>query len=296
MIKKRTVLILGAGASQHVGYPLGKTLIGNLCKFSMEDDGKWKKAELEGFIKQLSRSGHYSIDAFLEQNPEHVEIGRFLIARGIKAKENVNQLFPPNDSGWYQYLFNTLVSDGLESFATNPLSIITFNYDRSLECYLHESLQARFRLSPENAIQHLRQMKIIHPHGMIGSYPEVPYGPPSSSEELMAISRGIKIIHEFSDADESGFCSPEFKLANEYLTEAQRIIFLGFGFHMDNVRRLNFFTPDTLTNREVLATTAGIGPATLRELIERFEAFGLKPDIFGPGYSCNDFFQHQTRL
>lgn len=32
MITKRTVLILGAGASSHLGYPIGRDLIDQICQ------------------------------------------------------------------------------------------------------------------------------------------------------------------------------------------------------------------------------------------------------------------------
>jgi hypothetical protein len=296
VIEKPTVLILGAGASVHVGYPLGKTLIENVCKWSLDGLAEtWRsQEEVRDFIRRLSRSAHYSIDAFLEQNPEYVELGRIVIARAIKTKEDIKRLFPPNDSGWYQYLFNTLASDGLEGFGANSLSIITFNYDRSLECYLHEALKARFRLSPDEATQHLRKLKIIHPHGMLGFYPEIPYE--VGYDELLEISRGIKIIHEFSEPSDGAFCSGDFKVAHECLTNSERIFFLGFGFHLDNVRRLRFFTPETVKNRQILATLAGWGSRSIDELASRLEKSGFQRSMFTTYSSCEEFFEYVSRL
>ena len=63
----------------------------------------------------------------------------------------------------------------------------------------------------------------------------------SDVDELLEISEKIKIIHEIED-NQSGFCNSQFKLANSLLKESERIVFLGFGFHEDNVRRFKYFS------------------------------------------------------
>lgn len=135
MITQPTVLILGAGASAHVGYPLGGALVNQLCQLRGSTrlaslPGGWTSSEAEECLRQLSRSGHYSIDAFLEAFPDWAPLGKFLIAENLKNCESIDRLFPPSDSAWYQYLFNGLLAgDGSPGFEENRLSIITFNYD-----------------------------------------------------------------------------------------------------------------------------------------------------------------------
>lgn len=300
MIETPTVLILGAGSSAHLGYPLGAKLISELCalpKSRNQEDILFVQRDsgaIEEFVKRLSRSGHYSIDAFLEQNPEHLEMGRLLIARQLKKQEAIERLFPPHDSGWYQYLFNKIISGGPERIHENALSIITFNYDRSLECYLHEAIQFRCSLSSDAAAERLRSLQIIHPHGTLGAYPEISYGQEASKDELLEISKGIKIIHELHDSP-SGFCSREFEAANECLQQAERILFLGFGFHIDNVRRFNFFTKESVRGKEIKAAVAGLGTVTKREMLTRLDPFGFQDTIFD-GNICNNFFDWGTSL
>src|SRR5205085_958335 len=113
------------------------------------------------------------------------------IARELKKREVVDALFPPRSTGsWYQYLLNVLLrEDGTAHFQPNSLGIITFNYDRSLEAYLHYALQSRFRIHGDEAAAVLSEIPIIHVHGILGSYPEVPYTASSNSQELMKISQ-----------------------------------------------------------------------------------------------------------
>ena len=53
-------------------------------------------------------------------------------------------------------------------FEDNPLSVITFNYDRSLEAFFFRALQNLFGLPPDAAEDRRRMIKIIHVYGDLG--------------------------------------------------------------------------------------------------------------------------------
>ncbi|MFQ5586066.1 MAG: hypothetical protein ACE5GF_04500 [Thermodesulfobacteriota bacterium] len=300
MITTPTVLILGAGASVHLGYPLGAQLVERLCQLRIMNELKelpqdWTEDEAKRFLTRLSRSGHYSIDAFLETVPEQSDIGKFLISREFKRHENVDHLFPPHQSGWYQYLFNQLLDNGnAVGFERSRLNVVTFNYDRSLEAYLHEALMARFEMSGVDAQHLLSQIEIVHVHGSIGRYPDVPYSAETDATGLVEISKQIRIIHEVDDQGE-GFCAREFELAHRLLTEAERIFILGFGFHPDNIRRLKFFTPENTKGREIFCSTAGMGTIETQQLASRLQENGIRPEALN-GTRCNAFFSHFAAL
>ena len=44
-------------------------------------------------------SQFYSVDAFLEKNPDCVDLGKLLIADCLKSHEDENRLFPPHNPG-----------------------------------------------------------------------------------------------------------------------------------------------------------------------------------------------------
>lgn len=275
-----TTLILGAGASVHVGYPLGMQLVNEIVQqyrarniaLPIRRPGT---VEINEFVDRLSRSGHYSIDAFLESEPNMMEVGKYLIASVLKSRENVGKLFPPNNSGWYQYLFNKLVSEGPPSVAPSKVTIVTFNYDRSLEAYLFEALKARFKFSDQDATHELNTINILHVHGQLGPYPGVEYTPSTAADDIRKAAEGIRVVSEISDPKE-GFCNAEFEQANKAISASSRVIFLGFGFHEDNLRRLTGGAKDFWKGETYLF--CGIrGSAKQKKLAVTLQKYGIKP-------------------
>ncbi|MGH7216991.1 MAG: hypothetical protein ACREIG_07135, partial [Nitrospiraceae bacterium] len=65
------------------------------------------------------------------------------------------------------------MSDGATSttFHENKLSLITFNYDRSLEFYLHRAIKRLWDLDDNEAAEVLKAVPIIHIHGKIDALP-----------------------------------------------------------------------------------------------------------------------------
>jgi hypothetical protein len=301
MINIPTVLVLGAGASTNFGYPLGMELIAKLLRLRETSTidafpKQWDRNDINAFLTRLGRSGHYSIDAFLETDLEYAALGKYLIAYELKQYESIDRLFPPNNSGWYQYLFNCLISDGVSRFSENKLGIITFNYDRSLEAYLHTALQNRFRMAASEAEKFLKVLPIVHVHGILGKFPEIPYNGQRDFDHVLEISQQIQIIHEMSDQD-GKFCNEMFEQAHEMLASAQKIFFLGFGFHRDNVRRFRFFEPENIKGKMLKATTLGLGTLERESLVKRLADSGFTIDTFPVmGINCEEFFRHIALL
>jgi len=140
----------------------------------------------------------------------------------------------------------------------------------------------------------LSHIPIIHVHGSLGKYPEIPYESECDADMLLEISRKIQIIHEVQDQTD-GFCNREFEQSNELLNQAERIIFLGFGFHPDNIRRFGFFTPDNTVARDIFATAPGLGLIDKMDLVSRLKPFGIEPEALVRN-QCNDFFSHVIGL
>ncbi len=302
MIQKPTVLILGAGTSNHLGYPLGLQLLNQVCErlnqvckqFIYHATYPYNPEDTKTFHSRLSRAGYYSVDAFLEDNREFLDIGKYFITDCLKRFEIEDKLFPPNNPGWYQYLFNKLLTSTADKIPNNKITIITFNYDRSLECYLHQAITNRYQILEEKSLDIMRQINVIHLHGILGNYPEVPYSNTLHKISIVEISKGIKIIHEIEDSAED-FCSTEFRDANRALCESEKIYFLGFGFHEDNIRRFNFFSDDSLKDKVIAATVYAIGDTDRKDLISRMSKYGFSEKHFIVG-NCNNFFSTFPRF
>jgi len=241
MISKPTVLILGAGASQHLKYPVSSVLINDIVSIPANIFQKLHaEEEIRDFQLHLSRYGCDSIDEFLEKNRQFIDIGKSFIAYSLKKHEVEDNLFPSHKSGWYHYLFNRMLAPSVSQFLDNRLTIITFNYDRSLEVYLHNVIKYHYNISEEESLNILRRINIIHPHGVLGEYPQIPYrnvwemgfDSPEGVALFKQITNSIKIIHEMVEKSDN-FCSHEFEISNKALQEAEKIYFLGFGFHIN---------------------------------------------------------------
>ena len=304
MISKRTVLVLGAGASSHLGYPVGSELINQIVSLPGTEIFKniYDEEIIIKFQYHLKRYESYSIDEFLEKNREFIEMGKSFIAYCLKKYEVEDKLFAPYNSGWYKYLFNKMLPASDEQFENNKITIITFNYDRSLEVYLHNTIKHRFNLSEADSLKILRKIDIIHPHGMLGGYPEIPYSQfleidkelsEDDAKLLGKITNSIKIIHEISEVKDT-FCSNEFEIAHKALQKTEKIYFLGFGFHEDNIRRFRFFSEDNLEGKEVYATCQGFQtPFERADLLSKTSKYGLKENfIHHSGHDCDYFFKY----
>lgn len=261
-----TVLVIGAGGSCDFGFPLGIELRNRICALVETADTIRLLVELghperqiDSFRNELRYSGFRSIDVFLESNPEFLEIGKQAIAACLLPCETESRLFPPGapSNHWYERLAG-IMGIGLDLWETNRLAIITFNYDRSLEHYFTRVIAQRRRLRPDAAYQVFSSVQLVHVHGSLGSYPPdndggVPYGAPITHETVSRAAGRIQVVSEASDT------LPTFDAASALLERAEKVYFLGFGFHPANVRRLRRFNmpPDEGRKFEVSGTNHG---------------------------------------
>ena len=289
MITKPTVLVLGAGASIAYGFPSGNQLLETIHQELNPDSGRRllgaKMIEdcgispslIKQFRWQLYYSQQPSVDAFLEHRPEFLEVGKLTIALCLIPHEDQDHLlrFQARVEGCYQYLFANM-NGPFDTFQNNQLSVITFNYDRSFEHYLFSALVHSYGKPQDQCAEKIGHIPIIHVHGSLGPLPwqssvgrpyEATYGP----DDLVEAAKQIKIVSE------AQFPSPEFTAAHEILKKAQRIYFLGFGYHNVNLERLRLDQlpkpllkelPSLRSDFHMTGTTLGLG-ATQRMAITR---------------------------
>jgi hypothetical protein len=228
------------------GFPTAKQLKNRICeallnKHTMSllaDKLGQSREELLEFREAFWRSGTPSVDAFLEGRPEFLEVGKLAIAYCLIPFENEANLYRPSTDGdWYLHLSERL-NQSFDEFENNKLSIITFNYDRSLEYYLFNSLVNWHGKSVDECIEKLAKVPIIHVYGQLGTipYPQrgcrqyLPLGEDENNvrDALLDAAHGITLLHErASDLTE----------ACRRLTLARRICFLGFSYHPLNLTR-----------------------------------------------------------
>ena len=180
MITYPTVLILGAGASCPYGFPTGEELKNTICKILLDpkepitqliNNGRESLSpDISKFVTSLRQSGQYSIDAFLEKRREHEIIGKMSLAAVLFYRERQSRQYFNQNNCWYQRFYKNLIENcaGIDDFPNNKISILTYNYDRSLENYLFTSLKHTFGVDDKKCAEQMDKFNIIHLHGHLG--------------------------------------------------------------------------------------------------------------------------------
>ncbi len=281
MISVPTVLILGAGASKPYGFPIGDELrkkVLNLasrgeCWKMLKDTFSYEKSLINKFRSDYLRTP-ISIDAFLEKRSDYMDLGKALIAMALLPCEHSYRIFegwiqPPrpqdhpqekSTGSWYELLYNSLIMDTtFETFRDNKLSIITFNYDRSLKYFLYESLGPLYKSDfkeQSEFIDILNAVQIVHVYGNLGPLPwedengKVEYSPEISASKLCLAQNNITLLSEGQHCEKT---QQNLAAAYKLINAAKNIYFLGFGYHTENLKRLDV----TSHASEQLSTLAG---------------------------------------
>lgn len=257
MIKTPTVLVLGAGASCPYGFPSGRKLLATILEIAggansfntriLQACGFGREA-IHSFRTILSEADVDSIDDFLEHAPDFTDIAKAAIAICLLPCETHTNLFEQmvGKDSWYRYLFGQL-NTSFDDFGHNRLSVITFNYDRLIEHYLHTVLKRRHHGKTDaQYAEKLRNIEVVHVHGSLGKLPwqntdfhDVPYGRWADNthqnldnvQHVQYAAVGISTVHE------EGEFAPIIR-ARELLHQAKRIYILGFGYHEENLKLL----------------------------------------------------------
>jgi hypothetical protein len=299
MFKKPTVIVVGAGASAECNLPAGeglKRIIADGLKFRFGHSGQVSgdpyilsaiKKKYRGDserINQFTRAGNElsgtietfpSIDEALHwwrARPEIVALGKAAIAHYILVAERESTLavkqgsakvdIDDSSEAWLKtFLSISLAASDRESAITafDNVTFVNFNYDRTIEQYLYWGLQQRAGVSQEVAASAVARLKMIRPYGSIGKLDfagghEVAFGD-DAGRDIFSIAENIRTFTEQSE---------QFEILNsidEALEESRLVLFLGFGFHQQN---LALFRVGEGKNRgrprSVLATSRGIDP------------------------------------
>lgn len=314
MITKPTRIILGAGASASYGYPSGNNLLKTIDQSLGNPNEYWTPLlkecgintdHIEKFKSELYLSQASSVDSFLEYRQEFIKIGKLIIAISLIPYEADSRLFgfDARNSGCYQYIFNNMSSGcPFQDFGGNEIAFITFNYDRSLEHYLHTTLIYKYGKTTEEAAAVLKTIPIIHVHGSLGKLPwqisrtnefSRPYNESHDAKVILDAANQIIIVSEGKDT------SVEFQEASNLLKNANRIYFLGFGYNDTNLHRLKIDgLPPELRKRKtslvaphMRGSTLGLHDAEIKQIQSRWQI-----DLPAETGDCLRFLQNCANL
>jgi hypothetical protein len=213
------------------------------------------------------------IDYFLGQNAELQEVGKLMIAwvileceaRYMKEKRNHNR--PVSDRGsndnWHRFLLDRLVSGCTESksLLANDVTMLTFNYDVSLEWHLYNGLEHISLFQRSDIDEFFRLHPVLHVYGRIRDYPgskvtPIPLGDlPSINSVRSEIDAHTKWLEAKTVLDAAYSASKQIRTigpaekgedkevldrARGSLRVAERLYILGYGFDERNSRLLGF--------------------------------------------------------
>jgi hypothetical protein len=203
------------------------------------------------------READMSIDIFLTRNRKDIWIsrmGKLAIVLRILAAERVHEKEGIQDERqhWYRLLAEKLTrglndkEDFCERFSDNRATIITFNYDRSLEYYLFGSFHSGFGLDDSDYSMIIKQMEhipIFHLHGQVARLPwqESKKGRAVEYEEELSIPNVIEwgLLRNISVAQEAFDDESEnYKEAQKAMDSARTVFFLGFAYAEENLAKL----------------------------------------------------------
>lgn len=258
LLDRKTVLILGAGASAPYNYPLGAKLLEMVlapgADFYRTPAGF---ADAEGSLRRIRRFRADSLDEIVRRYPQDWPLVKYGIASILLKLEDLDS---DAVDDWYTWFFKRVLQDD-PNLRDGQFSVITFNYDLSFDAHIHSLLATRHGLSDGEAAERLnKNLKIHHMYGHIGPVASLHgagrrfgtrYNPatPLTPELISQAAAGIVSIDD-PNSERSA------ETARKMIAEAECLLFVGFGWAKENVDRLGLKA--NARNAWILSTTVGI--------------------------------------
>ncbi|MHA1729166.1 MAG: hypothetical protein ACTSWY_10595 [Promethearchaeota archaeon] len=243
----------------------------------------------ENYTNELKKTTGISIDKYLNVNSIFKQHGIHSIATEIYLSEIKSKLKLPNyqikpEGDWYTYLFQKLIEglntvEDLKKTNENKISFITFNYDRSLEHFLFENLYGlvkNAKIERREIAEIFLKIPFVHVYGKVGYLPWqnkiyienpnffreekliVSYGSDKRSPVTVGLNMHKMIEIMYGERKDK----PELNRARSLISNADRVMFLGFGYDKLNLSILNL--PYLLEGKRVYGTAY---KATKNEII-----------------------------
>ncbi|MEM6907161.1 MAG: hypothetical protein AAF494_00660 [Pseudomonadota bacterium] len=197
-----------------------------------------KLAIVTAILEAESASAHF---AGVSNSPGSLKIGKFANA-------------------WHAR-FATLLIEGRKASDVGDvfenLEVINFNYDRTLEVFLLHSISGFYGLAPVEVQPIVATLPMHRPYGKVGELRWLGGGVNSikfGEGRPDQIAAAYKQVRTFTERVEEG---EELAAIKQSIANADRIVFLGFGFHRQN---LELLSAPIQPHCELVGTTMGLSP------------------------------------
>ncbi len=277
MQPKKTVIVVGAGASQEAGLPTSadlKTSIARILdvRFQLIEQISGDRtiaASLGACFRDINPHLHacwkmrdalpqaMSIDNFIDSHRGNEKIefcGKLAIVRSILDAEKKSLLFIDRNNSdntlnfksleetWFnvfwQCISENCQAEGLKE-RLSAITLIIFNYDRCIEHFLYHSIQNYYGLSADAAVSLVNEMDIFHPYGAVGSLPWTD-GPAQMDFGAEPGAQDLVTLAQQIKTFTEGTdteASDIVRIRKRVVT-SDTLVFLGFAYHPQNIELL----------------------------------------------------------
>ncbi len=160
--------------------------------------------------------------------------------------------------------------------ALSRVSAVSFNYDRSFEQFVRIAIAQLYSLEWNEATEFANNLIVTHPYGSLAQLPgsnsrfELEFGQ-DGEPHILGLAQQIKTFTEQVTEEKT------LETILKQVQSADTIIFLGFGYHKQNVTLLD--PNQTHIEKQVYGTAIGIANTARDVLKGRLEVvFGKKPE------------------
>jgi hypothetical protein len=223
--------------------------------------GSWRD-----LANELQNTSHQSIDDYARVNPSKRAMIKLLIALEMgrhsfePSELKSHKLRPANRfsansrATWYGKLVHKIRDRCVNSRQceeNNNLTILTFNYDRSLEMYLEQELH---RGELYRDLDWKKVVGIVHVHGELQIMQSMKADfPMTYMSSLIQSAKSFKMIDDERDTQDPAM------VGRYALNKANDIIVIGFDFHPQNMQLLELADKTNAKKMKVLNYTGGLG-------------------------------------
>jgi hypothetical protein len=288
----KIVFVLGAGASAEYGLPtadaLRKRVIENppvVNASHRPDHDELLAAHMKSFADALHGSGQESIDRFVEHQPGFRHYAEIAIAHELISSTFASDRLLTDANKWYAWLFRGLFRPN--RCDCSNVGIVTFNYDMTLEIALRRMRMSIKGLADYWDVGELESLKIVHVYGKLDGDPSERLleswvgGKLSYSAHLVhKLAKGLRLTGDLR----SGESTPLLDEAKSLIRGAKCVIFVGFGFDDENMKRIgthrSFEREWTHSDKLLYLCGCGIKHEQRKDVLARIGR-GVVPAYFG---------------
>jgi len=309
MFKKKTVFIVGAGASKEFGLPVGAELKNaiaykvNIAFQNGYDQSSGDKKIVEAIRLMLDERGQrdinplcqagriiasampqaISIDNFLHTHAEDYDLvfmGKIGIAASILEAERKSNIraddnginFAAHPDVWLN-TFCKMLAEGVQLSALQSIfdnvAFVTFNYDRCIEHYISHWLANYFQISQDHAQNLTKTLKVFHPYGQVGRLPWQGGGNTVKYGAELFVSTLPSIANQIRTFTERVEDDTMLDDMRAYISNAEQVVYLGFSYGQMNMELLTI--ADCSVYKTIFGTVLGMSHPNVNAAQTRVE-------------------------